>query len=293
LDDAGKSWTAPTTPEAGRADILRAAMLLPAIVGGTCAIVAFLPAQIVSFAGGDGNLAIWFGISMPAALIGFAFLAALLLRRPIRLGWGNDRLTASALPIGVGGVLAALGLAWLAGVLMPVSGETAFRGVRLFLLGSLLIVAAAAAEEFLFRGVLQPILCRAWGPIIGIVLASLAFAVVHIVGGWSNGVSLMNIVLGGIWFGLLAWRTGGIFAPILAHAGYNWAEEMLFGASPNPGTGAFGSLLNYDLVGSRLWGGSTDGLNGSLSLTLVLLLIISALLFWQPLRTTGPKRAQS
>jgi hypothetical protein len=68
---------------------------------------------------------------------------------------------------------------------------------------------------------------------------------------------------------------------------------MLFGASPNPGTGAFGSLLNYDLVGSRLWGGSTDGLNGSLSLTLVLLLIISALLFWQPLRTTGPKRAQS
>ena len=65
------------------------------------------------------------------------------------------------------------------------------------------------------------------------------------VGGWGHPVSLLNILLAGIWFGLLALRTGGLLAPILAHFGYNWAEEMIFGASPNPGVGAFGSVVRH------------------------------------------------
>ncbi len=110
-------------------------------------------------------------------------------------------------------------------------------------------------------------------------------------GGWRDPVSLLNITLAGVWFGLLAWRTGGILAPTLAHAGYNWAEEMLFGASPNPGVGPFGALFDADLTGSVRLGGSADGLNASLLLTAVLIAIILPLLLRSP-ASAGPATAK-
>jgi uncharacterized protein len=100
--------------------------------------------------------------------------------------------------------------------------------------------------------------------------------------------SLLNITLAGGWFGLLAWRTGGILAPTLAHAGYNWAEEMLFGATPNPGISPFGALFDVDLTGPVRLGGSADGLNASLLLTAVLAAIILPLLL-----RGSPGRAQA
>ena len=84
----------------------------------------------------------------------------------------------------------------------------------------------------------------------------------------------MNLTLGGVLFGLLAWRSGGLGASIAAHAGWNWAETILFGLDPNPGTGGFGAIHDLDLVGAMRWGGSTEGLNASLAMTIVLAALI-------------------
>ena len=232
----------------------------------------------------------WGGALLPLLIIASALLGARLFGQPIARGGDNAGLIAIAIPMGLVAVAVSLGMAAAAGTMAASEGKIA--GAGLFLGGSLLIAGAAFGEECLFRGLLQPLLCRAWGPIAGIAAASLAFTAIHVFGGWHDPVSLINIALAGAWFGLLAWRTGGILAPTLAHAGYNWAEEMLFGAIPNPGTGYFGALFDIDLTGPMRLGGSADGLNASLLLTAVLMAIILPLLMRFPL-TAGRRMGRS
>ena len=56
------------------------------------------------------------------------------------------------------------------------------------------------------------------------------------------------------------------------------AEDLGFGLLPNPGLGDFGALANYDMLGGALWGGSEEGLNSSIAMTLVLTALVIPLL---------------
>jgi len=208
-----------------------------------------------------------YGAILLLALLGFALF------RIVPRAGGGAAWRAIALGTGVGAVAVALGAAWMAGV-ATAAGPVAPSGLGLLATGTGLIAVQAVAEELMFRGLLQPILIRAWNAGIGIAITALGFAAVHLVGGWRDPVSLVNVCLAGVWFGVLAWRTKGVAAPMLAHFGYNWAEEMLFAAAPNPGRGAFGSIFDVDLVGPAAWGGSVEGLNASLALSFVLILLI-------------------
>jgi membrane protease YdiL (CAAX protease family) len=97
-------------------------------------------------------------------------------------------------------------------------------------------------------------------------------------GGARSPTTLLNLVLGGLLFGLLAARGGGIAAAAAAHASWNWGERIFAGLDPNPGVGAFGAIRNYDIVGPLLWGGSDEGLNASLAMTMALVALLAALI---------------
>ena len=90
-------------------------------------------------------------------------------------------------------------------------------------------------------------------------------------------MALLNLMLGGMAFGLLALRSGGLWAPFAAHTAWNWIESGVLGLEPNPGVGAGGSILDLDIVGAGLWSGGGDAMNGSLAATLVLLLGVAGL----------------
>jgi uncharacterized protein len=93
------------------------------------------------------------------------------------------------------------------------------------------VVLAPAYEELLFRRVLFGRLLAAGRPVLGIVLSSLAFALLHEIPGLSgNGVLAICqlwLVYGtmGAAFAWLYWRTGSLWAAILAH-GLNNAIAM-------------------------------------------------------------------
>jgi len=93
-------------------------------------------------------------------------------------------------------------------------------------------------------------------------------------GGARGPIDLLNLFLGGLMFGILALRTGGIVAPLAAHAGWNAIEELGLGLVPNPGISAFSALVNVDIIGHTLWGGNDAGLNSSLGTTTVLLAVV-------------------
>jgi membrane protease YdiL (CAAX protease family) len=188
-------------------------------------------------------------------------------RRPVLAAAGGALL-------GLVGFGAALTLAGAAGVVHP--GAT---GAAAGALAGLLVFAyQAGAEEVLFRGWMQPVLCARFGPWVGLVIVATVFGVMHLVGAPRSPVAVINLMLGGLMFGLLALRTGGLWAAFAAHGVWNWTESCGVGLDPNPGVGAFGALIDLDLAGPALWSGGEDGLNGSLALTLVLGVIVTVLI---------------
>jgi hypothetical protein len=80
--------------------------------------------------------------------------------------------------------------------------------------GHILVVSALAGlgEELLFRGALQPH--------VGWLAASLVFGGVHVAGRGFVGYGLWAACIGALFGGLMEW-TGGLTAPIVAHAVYD------------------------------------------------------------------------
>ena len=198
--------------------------------------------------------------------------------RVLRAGDHPIRWMVVSLLAGAGGLAACVLYVWLNGSLRPVPLDASAQDHLLLAAG--IVLLGVAAEEFLFRGwllsALQDMLGHSWA----VLLSAIAFSGFH---WWAGGaaadvVSLANLMLGGLWFGLLAVRSGGILAPMAAHFAWNASESIVFGLDPNPGVDDLGALANYDLVGLPMWGGSGEGLNASIAMTIVLAALVIPLL---------------
>ena len=151
----------------------------------------------------------------------------------------------------------------------------------------------AASEEVFFRGWMQPVLVQSWGA-PGVVVTAIAFALLHLIGGATSAVSVLNLFLGGLLFGVLAARFNGIAAAFAAHFSWNWAEQLVLGLDPNPGTEASARSSTSISSAANLVGGSEEGLNASIAMTFALAIILVPLLIFaaragQPL---GPHRPE-
>ncbi len=77
----------------------------------------------------------------------------------------------------------------------------------------LLVGFAPLCEEAFFRGAILRGLRTSWGTLAGIVASSLLFGVFHVL-----PPRIVATFLIGLWLGALAVRSGGLAAPVLAHA---------------------------------------------------------------------------
>ena len=182
------------------------------------------------------------------------------------------------LGLGVAGVGLSLGLSSVAGTL--VTGAAGGIGPGALLGGTLAVLLQTGAEEFYFRGWIQPVVITGWGRWPGLAATAIGFAAVHFVSAAGEPLAFLNLALAGVWLGLLAQRSGGLALPLAGHFGWNWAEELLLGASPNPGVGNFGAVLDYDLAGNPLWGGTAEALNASLAASFVLAAVVAVTIAW-------------
>jgi hypothetical protein len=91
------------------------------------------------------------------------------------------------------------------------------------ILFSFLVVGPA--EELLFRGAIQGLLKRAWGPWPAIVGASALFGLLHYsVGSGTVAGALAYVLIAfllGTVLGVLYERTGNLVVPVFAHGGFN------------------------------------------------------------------------
>ena len=212
-----------------------------------------------------------------APLLVLPFIAARVERRRIWLT-GRKPVAAGVLGLlmGCGGLAASVAIAAAAGAIMP--GQVPATPLVALTAGVAVIGFQTTAEEVCFRGWLQPVLCARWGPWAGGAVTAVLFAGLHMIGGGVTLLTALNLLLGGLFFGLLALRTGGLWAPVTAHLGWNWSEAGGLGLEPDPGVGPLGTVLDYDLTGPLLWSGAEARLNGSLATTLVLAVLTAGLL---------------
>ncbi len=190
---------------------------------------------------------------------------------------GNQPRAAAArgVALGIGGLILAVAYAWLAGTLSWGAGGAAG---PMMVLGLLTVAFQVTAEEVLFRGWLQPSIAPILGTPAAIGLVATVFAALHLLGGATGALPLINLGLGGVLFGLLAARDGGIAGAVAAHLGWNAGEQLALGLDPNPGASAYGALIDLDLIGATHWGGSEQGLNASWAMTIALAVLIVVLL---------------
>ena len=79
-------------------------------------------------------------------------------------------------------------------------------------LAMLIGITPSICEEILFRGFLQPRLTRLIPPVFGVVLASLAFAIMHM-----DPVHVIAVFPLGLWLGFVSYQSGSLFPAMIAH----------------------------------------------------------------------------
>ena len=82
----------------------------------------------------------------------------------------------------------------------------------------------AVPEEFLFRGVIQNLLTRRWGPRVGLWAAAIVFGLAHL----PDLRYVLLATLAGFGYGWVYARTGKITVSALTHTGVNWIWKLLF-----------------------------------------------------------------
>jgi membrane protease YdiL (CAAX protease family) len=179
------------------------------------------------------------------------------------LGWAS--IVAAALPM-----LAAGSLQWTA---------TAF-DARRWLLMAVLFLIAAAAEELLFRGYGFQRMVEGVGPVPALLVLAVFFAFAHFFNPNRSWPGLVNTVLVGLVFGVAYLRTGRLWLPIGWHWGWNLAEASL--GFPVSGIRMEGMPVQAEVSGRQWLTGVEYGPEGSLPVTLVLLVSLILLLRFRP-----------
>jgi len=208
-------------------------------------------------------------------------------RSPWRTGARPVLASLFGLGLGAGGLCACVAIAALAGAVTGGAEAPFTASLAGLTVGVCGVAFQTATEEVYFRGWLQPLCCARWGPWLGVAVTAALFTLLHLIGGARSLLALANLFLGGMMFGLLALRSGGLWAPWAAHFAWNWTESGGLGLDPNPGVPTTGSLIDLDLTGPALWSGGPDALDGSLATVIALVLIVTALASVRVVRSKG------
>jgi len=137
----------------------------------------------------------------------------------------------------------------------------------------------AAAEEVLFRGYLLQSLAESWGALSALWVTSVAFGLLHLANPNTSLVGICNIVVAGLFLGVVYLKTASLWWATGAHIGWNWTLGFLADL-PVSGLEVVDSPLYEGVPRGVDWvSGGTFGPEGSVMATLGLAL--AAWLGWR------------
>lgn len=252
-------------------------LLLPALLLGTIP-VEFGPLRV---AWADSRI-LWVYLWI---LLVTLLLVRLRDRRPIAsVGLGLHPWTVRELLLGaILGLVMAL-VAILPLLLLPETRIVVSSAATGLLDDLLMIVLLAAGEELLLRGYLLQRLAELAGDTVAIILMAVAFVLLHLGNPGLTPLAGVNLLLAGLFFGLLWGATRSLWAPIGAHVGWNLLVGPMAGL-PVSGIEMDQALLQITERAPVALSGGEFGPEGALPTILVLLGGILLVSLWGRFRT--------
>jgi len=257
------SESEPWVPRTDRGDHRGYALLgalLAAVLGiGAAFALSAIFVLLLGGFGGEFSMPVLVGVLFVTSAVGLigAGSGYLLLRGISISGYVRTRIPSfrDLLWVG-GGYVAALGLVFVAGVILTVfqvqpqtTNQAAELGMEnpsiLLWLVPLSIFVIAPGEEFLFRGVVQGRLREAFDPIIAIPITAAIFAAIHYTSltgaAEARLVAIAILFFPSLVFGLAYEQTENLVVPILIHGIYNstlvllvYVTIQMVGQTPTP-----------------------------------------------------------
>jgi membrane protease YdiL (CAAX protease family) len=156
-----------------------------------------------------------------------------------------------------------------AGAAWQLDGGTPAAWARSFSLTALVLFPAAFVEELIFRGAPLMALSRSFGRIPAIVGLSTLFGLAHLSNPDVTALGVANIILAGVFLGVVFFTPGGLWTSTGAHLGWNLTLAGL--AAPVSGLPIPMPWLDYAPGGPAWLTGGPFGPEGGLLATLCLL----------------------
>jgi len=153
-------------------------------------------------------------------------------------------------------------------------GEIAKRSSDILKWGALYgfgFIVVALEEEFHYRGYQLYTLTKAVGFWPAAIVLSVIFGFTHLGNSGETWLGVFNAGAGGLLFCFLLRRSGDLWMPIGFHASWDWTQTYFYGV-PDSGQVLPGHLFSGSILGSRWLTGGTVGPEGSLLLTILLIL---------------------
>lgn len=142
--------------------------------------------------------------------------------------------------------------------------------LMILLSGLVIQLSVALSEEITFRGYIQGELFKATdNRYITVVVTSVVFALIHLLNGSYNLLSLVYIFIVGILFSVIRMYTDNLWIVIGFHLANNWTEIYVFGFNVN-NENHWLSTLNKT---NSIWNGGESG-SGLIYIGIVLLTLI-------------------
>jgi uncharacterized protein len=126
--------------------------------------------------------------------------------------------------------LAASAVLFLPFIVTALLTGSAYAGIPpVWFLYAAALLFLAATEEFLCRGFMLDAMSFGGNRLTGLLLSSLAFAMLHLGNDYASFAGIVNIFLAGALFGFLRFLTNGLLYPVLIHWIWNLTTGMIFG----------------------------------------------------------------
>lgn len=143
-------------------------------------------------------------------------------------------------------------------------------------------ILQSSTEKIISRGWLMHIIGARHKPIVGFIVSSILFGLLHISNPGVNFISILNIVLVGLMLGLYVIYTQDLWGVCGLHAAWNFTQGNIYGFSVSGLEGYSKSLLTFSSKGSDLMTGGQFGPEASIFSTIVLglgIIILSKMLY--------------
>jgi membrane protease YdiL (CAAX protease family) len=188
------------------------------------------------------------------------------------LRWhGNARGAMRGFLLGASPALAVMALAVpLAGAAWTPDGGTARAWLATLPGLALVLLPAAFAEEFAFRGAGLVLLAHAIGRPLAVVMLAAFFALAHVLNPAVTTLAIVNVGLAGVFLGATFYMPGGLWTATAAHFAWNYGLATM--GAPVSGLPFLLPGIDY-LPGSPTWlSGGTFGPEGGVIATALLTL---------------------